>query len=72
MRRGSPLPIPNREVKPDCADGTAVCGRVCHRLSLILIIDLMRIFYAIYLNAQTIYLFAEAINRNRYAISINV
>ena len=22
--RGSPLPIPNREVKPDCADGTAV------------------------------------------------
>ena len=24
MRRGSPLPIPNREVKPDCADGTAV------------------------------------------------
>ena len=24
MRRGSPLPIPNREVKPACADGTAV------------------------------------------------
>ena len=24
MRRGSPLPFPNREVKPDCADGTAV------------------------------------------------
>ena len=24
MRRGLPLPIPNREVKPDCADGTAV------------------------------------------------
>ena len=24
LRRGSPLPIPNREVKPDCADGTAV------------------------------------------------
>ena len=24
-----PLPIPNREVKPDCADGTAMqCGRV--------------------------------------------
>ena len=23
LRRGSPLPIPNREVKPDCADGTA-------------------------------------------------
>ena len=27
-----PLPIPNREVKPDSADGTAnVCGRVGHR-----------------------------------------
>ena len=23
LRRGSPLPIPNREVKPDSADGTA-------------------------------------------------
>ena len=33
LRRGSPLPIPNREVKPACADGTAICGRVCHRLS---------------------------------------
>ena len=33
MRRGSPLPIPNREVKPACADGTAICGRVCRRLS---------------------------------------
>ena len=28
-----PLPIPNREVKPDCADGTAQqCGRVGDRL----------------------------------------
>ena len=30
-----PLPIPNREVKPACADGTAMqCGRVggCHFL----------------------------------------
>ena len=27
-----PLPIPNREVKPDSADGTALsCGRVGHR-----------------------------------------
>ena len=26
---GPPLPIPNREVKPACADGTAMqCGRV--------------------------------------------
>ena len=24
LRRGPPLPIPNREVKPACADGTAV------------------------------------------------
>ena len=35
LRRGSPLPIPNREVKPDCADGTAICGRVCRRLFLL-------------------------------------
>ena len=28
-----PLPIPNREVKPTCADGTAMqCGRVGRRL----------------------------------------
>ena len=28
-----PLPIPNREVKPACADGTALqCGRVGGRL----------------------------------------
>ena len=31
-QRGSPLPIPNREVKPVSADGTANCGRVCRRL----------------------------------------
>ena len=35
LRRGSPLPIPNREVKPACADGTAICGRVCHCLFLV-------------------------------------
>ena len=30
---GPPLPIPNREVKPTCADGTAMqCGRVGSRL----------------------------------------
>ena len=30
-----PLPIPNREVKPACADGTAMqCGRVGRRLLL--------------------------------------
>ena len=34
LRRGSPLPIPNREVKPVCADGTAICGRVCRCLFL--------------------------------------
>ena len=31
-----PLPIPNREVKPTCADGTAPqCGRVGSRLLFI-------------------------------------
>ena len=35
LRRCSPLPIPNREVKPACADGTAMqCGRVGGRLLL--------------------------------------
>jgi hypothetical protein len=34
LRRGSPLPIPNRVVKPACANGTAICGRVGRRLSL--------------------------------------
>ncbi len=29
-----PLSIPNREVKPDCADGTAYSGRVGSRLFL--------------------------------------
>ena len=31
QRRGPPLPIPNREVKPACADGTAIRGRVGRR-----------------------------------------
>ena len=31
-RKVSPLTIPNREVKPFSADGTAFCGRVCRRL----------------------------------------
>ena len=36
-----PLPIPNREVKPDCADGTAMqCGRVGGRL-LFLVLKFM-------------------------------
>ena len=33
-RKVSPLTIPNREVKPFSADGTAICGRVCRRLLL--------------------------------------
>ena len=31
-----PLTIPNREVKPVCADGTAYCGRVGRRLSYLI------------------------------------
>src|SRR5579871_3418795 len=47
FRGCSPLPIPNREVKPLMADGTAPqCGRVgsCH-IHLSLIMYLMRLFY---------------------------
>ena len=31
-----PLTIPNREVKPNCADGTAFSGRVGRRLSYLI------------------------------------
>jgi hypothetical protein len=35
LRQCPPLPIPNREVKPACADDTAVkCGKVGRRQSL--------------------------------------
>ena len=46
MRRGSPLPIPNREVKSACVNGTAICGRVDRRLSLKSSSVMMRIFFA--------------------------
>ena len=44
-----PLPIPNREVKPTCADGTAMqCGRVGSRLLLqsTLKIHFFRVFFS--------------------------
>ena len=40
-----PLPIPNREVKPACADGTAMqCGRVGGRLLFDLEVPRIAIF----------------------------
>ena len=36
LRRGSPLPIPNREVKPLSADGTAVKGGRVSRCQILL------------------------------------
>ena len=43
-----PLPIPNREVKPNSADGTAkICGRVGHR----------RFFRKDFLNLREFFLF---------------
>ena len=43
--RVPPLPIPNREVKPACADGTAMqCGRVGSRLLSKIRIRVLRIF----------------------------
>ena len=46
-----PLPIPNREVKPTCADGTAMqCGRVGSRLLLqsTLKIHFFRVLFCLY------------------------
>ena len=47
-----PLPIPNREVKPTCADGTAMqCGRVGSRLLLqsTLKIHFFRVLFFVYI-----------------------
>ena len=47
-----PLPIPNREVKPTCADGTAMqCGRVGSRLLLqsTLKIHFFRVLFLFYI-----------------------
>ena len=45
----SPLPIPNREVKPTCANGTAViCGRVGRRQPLQRTSSEMMRFFCLY------------------------
>ena len=45
-----PLPIPNREVKPVCADGTAMqCGRVGSRLLLQKTLDNRNVFQGLFL-----------------------
>ena len=44
-QRGSPLTIPNREVKPVSADGTASRGRVGRRLVKIPITYVVGIFF---------------------------
>ena len=54
-RRGPPLTIPNREVKPVCADGTATpSGRVGRRLFLkALIIYMIGAFFLQYIQIGT-------------------
>ena len=47
LRRGSPLPISNREVKPDCADGTAVMWESMSPPSFGKPVYLDRLFYFI-------------------------
>ena len=50
-----PLPIPNREVKPTCADGTAMqCGRVGSRLLLqsTLKIHFFRVLFSFYIPCE--------------------
>ena len=53
-----PLTIPNREVKPICADGTAYCGRVGRRLSYLNPVYLLvgGIFYYTPFQAERIFL----------------
>ena len=59
-RKVSPLTIPNREVKPFSADGTAICGRVCRRLLLENRIILM--------NSSVFLLLFIIINGNHYQL----
>ena len=48
-----PLPIPNREVKPVCADGTAMqCGRVGSRLLLQKTLDNRNVFQGLFFVLQ--------------------
>ena len=74
-----PLPIPNREVKPTCADGTAMqCGRVGRRLlsmkslrfrkiSEVFLFFFSRIFFFIFFSSSGFFL--HRISRmNRKAI----
>src|SRR5690606_28082702 len=48
LRWGSPLPIPNREVKPISADGTAVRWESMSPPSLIPVMKMAGIFFVIY------------------------
>ena len=46
-----PLPIPNREVKPNCADGSAYSVRVgSRRFSKSLVSSDTRLFFFVYFN----------------------
>ena len=63
-----PLPIPNREVKPACADGTAMqCGRVGRRLLFITGPRVKRLTWGLFFVA----LFAAFYSPNRnFALSL--
>ena len=59
-----PLPIPNREVKPTCADGTAMqCGRVGRRLLSMKSLRFRKISEAFFVFLPAEYCFVPQISR---------
>ena len=57
-----PLPIPNREVKPTCADGTAMqCGRVGRRLLSMKSLRFRKISEAFLFFFQRIFFFSAGV-----------
>ena len=57
-----PLPIPNREVKPTCADGTAIqCGRVGRRLLSMKSLRFRKIFEAFLFFFPRIFFFSAGV-----------
>ena len=64
-----PLPIPNREVKPDIADGTAYSGRVGSRLFFREVLQLRRTsFFALKIINSIVYSWSTTMgSSNSYA-----
>ena len=65
-----PLPIPNREVKPTCADGTAMqCGRVGRRLLSMKSLRFRKISEAFLFFFPRIFFFSAGVILHRFSSS---